>query len=189
MLRKFILAGAFIGVVVALPAIHVENPELLGQLVRHAYERATPQAEPTKLTVTLDRAETAPGTETLLGKRVRIPADAQGHYEAEFKLNGRRVDALVDTGATFVAINQSTARRIGLKLARSDFRYKVNTANGEAAAAAAEIASLQIGRIHVGNVQAVILEDKALDGALIGLSFLNRLASFQMQNGALLLEQ
>ncbi|WP_265516022.1 retropepsin-like aspartic protease family protein [Nitratireductor luteus] len=189
MWRKIVLASAFAGIAAAVPAVHMENPELFGRLVRHAYERATPKAEPTELNVTLDRAEIAPETEVLLGKRVRIPADARGHYEAEFKLNGRRIDALVDTGATFVAINQSTARRIGLKLARSDFRYKVNTANGEAMAATAEIASLQIGRIHVDNVQAVILEDKALDGTLIGLSFLNRLASFQMQNGTLLLEQ
>ena len=40
---------------------------------------------------------------------VRLKADERGHYVAEFRMNGRPVKALVDTGASMVAINKSTA--------------------------------------------------------------------------------
>jgi aspartyl protease family protein len=96
---------------------------------------------------------------------------------------------MVDTGATLVAINLSTARRIGIQLTPADFKYEVRTANGKTRAASANIERLQIGRILVENVDAVVLDDKALDGALIGVSFLNRLAKYQVENGALLLVQ
>ncbi len=36
-----------------------------------------------------------------------------GHYEGTFKMNGKPVKAMVDTGASLVAINVSTARRLG----------------------------------------------------------------------------
>ncbi len=69
------------------------------------------------------------------GRSTRIAADERGHFIAKARLNGRPVDVLVDTGATLVAINESTARRIGLKLSAADFKYKVNTANGQTMAA------------------------------------------------------
>ena len=102
---------------------------------------------------------------------------------------GARVDALVDTGATLVAINVSTAKRIGINLAPADFKYQVETANGTARAASAMIDNLQIGRIYVENVQAIVLDDKALDGTLIGMSFLKRLDKFEVADGTLVLTQ
>ena len=102
----------------------------------------------------------------------------------EFKLNGRQVKALVDTGATLVAINASTAKRIGITLSPADFKYQVDTANGTARAASAMIDNLQIGRIYVESVQALVLDDKALDGTLIGMSFLKRLGKFEVADGA-----
>jgi len=39
--------------------------------------------------------------------------DARGHFSAEFKLNGRKINGMIDTGATLIAINLSTARKAG----------------------------------------------------------------------------
>lgn len=78
---------------------------------------------------------------------------------------------------------------IGISLRQEDFKYKVETANGPTKAAAAVIDKLQIGRIFIDDVEAVVLEDKALDGTLIGMSFLKRLAKFQVEDGALLMVQ
>ncbi|WP_425482704.1 TIGR02281 family clan AA aspartic protease [Chelativorans xinjiangense] len=179
MLRNFILLGAVVGIFAAIPAIYQQNPQAFDGMLRRVLEEEAPRdvAAPVK------RAEPLPG------RKVRIPSDGRGHYSAEFKLNGRTIHAMVDTGATFVAINESTARRIGLKLSQSDFRHLVDTANGTTAAAAATIGNLQIGRIFVEEVQAVVLGDEALSGTLVGMSFLNRLSRFEMENGALLLEQ
>ena len=63
------------------------------------------------------------------------------------------------------------------------------TANGNARAAGVIIENMQIGRIAIGNVQAVVLEDEALSGTLIGMSFLKQLSKFQVEDGSLLLVQ
>lgn len=187
MLRKFIIVGLSAGVSASIPTIYQSNQERFDAMVgsvlgSHQPDRlhvaAIPAATPSK----------AP-TAALFGKKVRLDADERGHFIADFRLNGRPLPALVDTGATMVAINASTARRIGVTLRQEDFKYRVETANGTAKAASANIDRLQIGRIYVEDVDAMVLEDKALDGTLIGMSFLKRLAGFEVKDGALLMVQ
>jgi aspartyl protease family protein len=120
---------------------------------------------------------------------VRLKPDARGHYVADFKMNGRVVTALVDTGASTVAINKSTARRLGLNVTANDFIYEANTANGIAKMAVTTIREIQIGRVIVRNVEAAVLEDKALSGTLLGMSFLKRLDGFTVTDGDLILKQ
>lgn len=167
-----------------IPAIIQSNPD--------AFERGVAKSvETARHVVTVDQQRKSPvrRTQNLSGRKVRLAMNQQGHFVTDFKLNGRRVNALVDTGATLVAINRSTARRIGLKLKTSDFIHDVRTANGTTKAASAMIKSVQIGRIHIKNVQAAILSDRALHGTLVGMSFLKRLKSFKVENQALLLQQ
>ena len=147
---------------------------------------ARPAAEPQ---LKLAAAPDKPPVQQPLGRKVLIAADARGHFTTSFKLNGRQVDGLIDTGATLVAINISTARRIGISLNPSDFNQQVNTANGVIKAAVVSIDRLQIGKISVDNIQAVVLDDRALHTNLIGMSFLQRLAKYQVENGSLLLVQ
>jgi aspartyl protease family protein len=123
------------------------------------------------------------------GRSTRIAADERGHFIAKARLNGRPVDVLVDTGATLVAINESTARRIGLKLSATDFKYKVNTANGQTLAAAAVIGEIEIGRVIARDVQASVLKDSALEGILLGMSFLGKLKRVEVTGGTLMLTQ
>jgi aspartyl protease family protein len=123
------------------------------------------------------------------GRSTRITADGRGHFVAMARLNGRSAEVLVDTGATTVAINESMARRIGVKLAKADFKYKVRTANGETLAAGIVIDEIEIGRVRAENVEAAVLEDDALDGILLGMSFLGKLKRFEVENGSLVLTQ
>ena len=124
-----------------------------------------------------------------LGRQVLVNADGRGHFTSQFKLNGRQIDGMIDTGATLVAINTSTARRIGISLNPSDFNHQVNTANGAIKAAVVTVDRLQIGKIAIDNVQAMVLDDRALQTNLIGMSFLQRLQKYQVQDGSLLLVQ
>lgn len=123
------------------------------------------------------------------GRKVQIKAGHGGHYFTEVRMNNRTVKVLVDTGATMVAINETTARKIGIRLKSSDFKYKVNTANGTAKMANATIREIRIGNIRVQNVRAGILRDSALSTTLLGMSFLNQLKRFGVSNQTLLLEQ
>ncbi|MGE0501233.1 MAG: TIGR02281 family clan AA aspartic protease [Rhizobiaceae bacterium] len=187
MLRKLILLGVFAGSSASIPILYQANPEAFHQLVAEGPSEAPdPAAVAVAPRVAVAMAQPE---EQLLGRKVRLAADARGHFMAGFKLNGRQVEALVDTGATLVAINVSTARRIGLALTAADYKYTVETANGQARAAAVTLNSLQIGRIFVENVDAVVLDDAALKTTLVGMSFLGRLDKFQIENGSLLLVQ
>lgn len=114
-----------------------------------------------------------------------IGSDANGHFTGLFSINGRKEEGMVDTGASMVALNVTTAQRIGIDKADLDFRYAVDTANGKARAAYIRLDRIEIGPVRIENVGAMVLEDKALSGTLIGMSFLKGLTSYKVENGRL----
>lgn len=172
MLRTVIVGGAIVaGVAFLVPMMlegRIEPGGFAGPQAPVAAERPAPAA--------------------VTGRAVRMETDGRGHFIGEFRLNGRAVEAMIDTGASVVAINRTTARRIGLTPANSDFIHPVSTANGTTHAAPALIDRIEIGGIAVRDVQAVVLDDAALSGTLIGMSFLGKLRRYQVENGRLLLE-
>jgi aspartyl protease family protein len=187
MLRKLLLLGIVVGGSASVPVLYESNPQVFQKLVRSAMEKRAPEAEPQRPLVIVQQAKMeAPA---LTGRKVRLEADERGHFRADFRINGKPLDALVDTGATMIAINRTMARQIGVNLLPADFKHEVNTANGTIKAATTMLDNVQIGRIQVANVEAMVLEDKALSGTLVGMSFLKRLASFRVENGALVMEQ
>lgn len=118
-----------------------------------------------------------------------LEADRRGHFNGTFRFNGRPVEGMVDTGASLVAINESTARRLGFTANGLDFRHPVNTANGITEAARVMLDRVEIGNVRVKDVDAYVLRDKALTGTLIGMSFLKKLKSFQVEGRNLKLMQ
>ncbi|MFS8115171.1 TIGR02281 family clan AA aspartic protease [Rhizobium jaguaris] len=120
---------------------------------------------------------------------VLLPAGAGGHYEGDFKINGRPVHGMIDTGATYVAINESTARRLGISGNDLDYRYTTQTANGPSKVALVKLDRLEIGTIKVRDIDAVVAKDDALSTTLIGMSFLKKLNSYAAENGSLRLTQ
>ncbi|TIU32209.1 MAG: TIGR02281 family clan AA aspartic protease [Mesorhizobium sp.] len=188
MLRKLVILGVFAGTSASIPILYQSNPQAVESLLKSAVapKPAAPEAQPN---VNLASVPARPAAPTPLGRQVLVNADERGHFTSAFKLNGRQIDGMIDTGATLVAINTSTARRIGISLNQSDFNQQVNTANGAIKAAVVTVDRLQIGKISIDNVQAVVLDDRALQTNLIGMSFLQRLQKYEVQNGALLLVQ
>lgn len=178
--KVLIVAGVLIALAVATP------PFLSARLAERApkAENATPRA-------TSAPRKVVRSGEALLyaGRKARIAADGNGHFVTEARLNGVRRKVIIDTGATHVALNETTARRLGIRLRNADFKYRVKTANGIAEAAKAAVDRLEIGRIRLENVTASIARDEALDVVLIGMSFLSRLERFEIENGELILTQ
>lgn len=120
---------------------------------------------------------------------VTLEADTAGHFTGLFTVNGRKQKGMIDTGASMVAINVSMAERLGIARKELDFRYAVNTANGKARAAHVRLDSVAIGSISVSNVGAMVLEDKALSGMLVGMTFLKGLSSYQVDGGRMQLKR
>lgn len=182
MLRKLLYLGVFTGLAAAVPAI-LEKQDAFKPGVGSS-ARGAKMPEPA-VGVALSRAD----DNHLASRSSRIAADDTGHFSAQFSLNGRPTRALIDTGATFVAINLSTARRLGLRLSPADFVRKVRTANGTISAAPVVLDRVEVGRVSVSRVEALVIEDTALSDTLIGMSFLNRLSRFAVADGAIQLEQ
>lgn len=121
--------------------------------------------------------------------RALLTANAQGHFTATFRINGKAVEGMIDTGASSVAINETTARRLGFGGSDLDFKYKVNTANGQTAAAVVTLDRIEVDGVRVQDVKAMVLQDKALSGTLIGMTFLEKLGSYKVENGQMRLSQ
>jgi aspartyl protease family protein len=107
-----------------------------------------------------------------------------GHYRAEALINGEKVNVLVDTGATGVAISQRIADKLNLS---SIDAIRTNTANGDSIGYIVRLKSLKIGGVNAHDVAAMIAP--GLDGdALLGMSFLSRM-DVRLFNGEMTIKQ
>jgi aspartyl protease family protein len=102
-----------------------------------------------------------------------LQADERGHFIVNADVNGVPLRALIDTGATSVAINMTDARRAGVNFAGAR-RVWVQTAGGPRSAILARLAYVRIGELLVRDVEATVSEANELPIALLGMSFLNR---------------
>jgi aspartyl protease family protein len=122
-------------------------------------------------------------------RSLSIPRDARGHFQTEGRIDGQRIAFMVDTGASVIALNESSAARFGLRPSRGDYNATVSTANGTIKAARTRIAMVELGGLIVRDVEAMVLPDEALSENLLGLSFLSKLKRFEYAGGKLVLEQ
>ena len=159
----------------------------LGTFMAQVADKMTPapaSATPSvKLAVVPDKPSDA-GLRTL-----SIPRDARGHFATEGRIDGQRVAFMVDTGASVIALNESSAARFGLRPSRSDYRATVSTANGTVKAAPTRLSRVEVGELIVRDVDAMVLPDEALSENLLGLSFLSKLRRFEYANGRMVLQQ
>src|SRR5690349_2616700 len=112
MLRTVLIFCVLAAGSVLIPLAYQSKPQMVDSLPKSAAgAKPAPASQPElKLAAAPDRPQQP------LGRKVLLAADERGHFTTSFKLNGRQVDGLIDTGATLVAINISTARRIGISL-------------------------------------------------------------------------
>lgn len=120
---------------------------------------------------------------------VALKADRQGHFAADILVKNQFVKTLVDTGASVVAFSHEDAVKAGIVPAKSEYTVKMQTANGIVHAARVRIPELRLQSITVRDVEATVMPPGALHITLLGMSFLRRLASFEMNGNTLVLKQ
>ena len=104
--------------------------------------------------------------------RLQLQADSQGHFVSRGRINGIEVNLLVDTGATFVSLGRSDAKRIGLDYTKGE-RGLTATANGTVPVWRMRLDTVELGGMTLHNVDASVHESE-LPLVLLGMSFLNR---------------
>ena len=122
-------------------------------------------------------------------RTVTVQGDRLGHFQVEGSVDGRRLDFMVDTGASLVALRERDANKLGIFPVPRDYTGRTSTANGVIAVAPVRLSSLEINGIRIYDVGAVVIPDKALNVNLLGMSFLSRVRRFEMANGRLVMEQ
>jgi len=103
-----------------------------------------------------------------------LKADPRGQFITTAYVNGVETRAMIDTGATSVALSSDEARRLGVGYAGLG-RIQIVTAGGPKTAFRVILATVRVGGVTLHNVDAVVMEGgrDQLPITLIGMSFLN----------------
>ena len=115
-----------------------------------------------------------------------VEAGPGGHYLIEAVVNGARVDFRADTGASHIVLTWAAAARRGLQPATLRFTQRFATANGEVRGAPVVLREIRIGQFSLFDVPASVNE-APLRVSLLGMSFLERLNGYEVNDGQLIL--
>lgn len=158
----------------------------LGFVALYSY-RSDVQAIAGRLTGELLPGQTTegPGGEVVVTRRI----------DGTFVVNGRigarnanpNASFIFDTGASTVVLTAETAAAAGFEPRPGDFTVPVSTANGRTFAAPVTLERLAVGSISERNVRALVARPGVLRTNLLGMTFLERLTSYEVRANRLFL--
>lgn len=111
----------------------------------------------------------------------------RGDFAVSAQVNGAKVAMVLDSGASAVVLTYEAARAAGLPLEMLDYSVSVDTANGRTRAATVTLDRLAVGSLTERSVSALIAQPGQLKTSLLGMSFLNRLESWEVRGDRLVL--
>ena len=120
-------------------------------------------------------------------RSVQIPRTQNGDFMLHAKINGVKTPMIIDTGATSVVLTYETAKAAGLPLELLNYDVDVETAGGRARAARLTLDRLAIGKLVERSVPALVVPRGQMKANLLGMSFLNRLESWEVRADRLML--
>src|SRR5215472_13498526 len=123
----------------------------------------------------------------LPSRAVKVPRGQSGEYAVQAKINGATAPMVVDTGATSVVLTWETAKAIGLPLELLEYDVDVETAGGRTKAARLTLDRLAIGKLIERSVPALVVQRGQMKTNLLGMSFLDRLESWEVSADRLVL--
>jgi aspartyl protease family protein len=131
--------------------------------------------------VAAGRAVVSPGGEVVIARR------ADGTFTIDGRINGREARFIFDTGASAVVLTAEGARALNVEPNGLRYTVPVVTANGSSLTAPVLLDSLAIGPIVARNVRALVARPGVLRQNLLGMTFLERLESYEVRGSRLIL--
>jgi aspartyl protease family protein len=128
-----------------------------------------------------------PGHVVSHGRTVEIGRTNAGDFAISAHINGARVAMVLDTGASSVVLTRDDAKAAGLPLEVLKYTVNIDTANGRTRAAPVTLDRVAIGDLTERSVEALVAQPGQLKTSLLGMSFLNRLQSWQVSGDRLVL--
>ncbi|HTQ81683.1 MAG TPA: TIGR02281 family clan AA aspartic protease [Pseudolabrys sp.] len=130
-------------------------------------------------------AELVPGYVATHGRDVEVVRGRGGDFAVSTRINGARVPMVLDTGASSVVLTQEAAKAAGLPLEVLTYTVTVDTANGRTRAAPVTLDRVAVGSLTERSVPALVAQAGELKHNLLGMSFLNRLESWEVRGDTL----
>ena len=133
-------------------------------------------------------AELMPGRAAQRSERtVEIVRGRAGDFQVAAQVNGTRVAMALDTGASTVVLTQDAAKAAGLPLELLSYSVNIDTANGRTRAASVTLDRIAVGEIVERSVPALVAQPGQLRVSLLGMTFLNRLQSWEVRGDKLMM--
>jgi aspartyl protease family protein len=120
-------------------------------------------------------------------RAVQISRGQSGDFSLRATINGVNAPMVIDTGATSVVLTYETAKAAGLPLELLDYNVDVETAGGHTRAARLTLDRLAIGTLVERSVPALVVPRGQMKTSLLGMSFLDRLESWEVRADSLML--
>jgi aspartyl protease family protein len=133
-------------------------------------------------------AELVPGRAAQLSAHsVEIVRGRAGDFQVAAQVNSTRVAMVLDTGASTVVLTQDAAKAAGLPLELLSYDVQIDTANGRTRAASVTIDRIAVGEIIERSIPALVAQPGQLRVSLLGMTFLNRLQSWEVRGDKLVM--
>jgi aspartyl protease family protein len=132
-------------------------------------------------------AELIPGRTATRGRTVEVVRGQSGDFPVSTRVNGARIPMVLDTGASSVVLTYDAAKAAGLPLEILNYTVNVDTANGRTRAAPVTLEKIAVGGLTETSVPALVAQPGQLKNNLLGMTFLNRLESWEVRGDKLLL--
>ena len=120
-------------------------------------------------------------------RAVQIARGQGGEFALQAKINGVAAPMVIDTGATSVVLTYETAKAAGLPLELLEYDVDLETASGHTKAARLTLDRLAIGKLVERSVPALVVPHGQMKTNLLGMSFLDRLESWEVRADSLML--
>jgi aspartyl protease family protein len=128
-----------------------------------------------------------PVRERASARAEQISRSQGGEFALRAKINGVTAPMVVDTGATSVVLTYETAKAAGLPLELLEYNVDVETAGGHTKAARLTLNRLAIGKLVERSVPALVVPHGQMKTNLLGMSYLDRLESWEVRADTLML--
>jgi len=110
-----------------------------------------------------------------------------GQFWTDARINNKKINLLVDTGASSIALTPDDAKRAGVKLNSLTYNIPVNTAGGQVMAARTTLKTVKVGPIRVKDVRAVVIPE-GLHVSLLGMTYLGQVRKIEVSGDRMVLK-
>lgn len=109
-----------------------------------------------------------------------------GHFYADVEINGQRINMLVDTGASGIALSRDDARRAGVGVSIGMPQVVGQGASGDVHGEIVTLDRVSLGSAQAEGIRAIVLDTGGQ--SLLGQSFLSEFESVEIKDDRMILE-